>query len=62
MRAVRTDRWKIIAAPPFERPSEVYDLIVDQSETNNLAIAGWNPPAEVVALLPLLKPADQVGR
>lgn len=59
MRAVRTDSWKIIARPPFEQPSEVYDLVADRAETNNLASAGWNPPDDVKALLPLLKPVQQ---
>ena len=59
MRAVRTDRWKIIARPPFEQPSEIYDLVTDRAETNNLVSADWNSHDEVKALLPLLKPVQQ---
>jgi len=55
LRAVRTPALKIIGKPPFEVPSEIYDLTADPAETNNLA--GSSPfPAGVDSIIPLLSP------
>ena len=56
-RAVRTDRYKVVALSPFERPTEVYDLVNDPNETNNLACSSAALPAvqELVKYLPPAK-------
>ena len=55
LRAVRTPALKIIGRPPFEVPTEIYDLTADPAETNNLVGASPWPPG-VKPLLPLLPP------
>ena len=57
LRGVRTSRWKVLAAPPHDKPTSLYDLRADPTETNNLLRAGsFALPPEVEALVPLLKP------
>lgn len=58
-RAVRTDRWKVIAIDDFAKPAEVYDLVADPGETNNLVRAGVPLPKEADALVPHLKPIQR---
>ena len=62
MRGVRTSRYKIISREPFESPTEVYDLLADPRETNNLVSVGAPLPEEVTELIPLLKPQDLGNR
>ena len=58
LRGVRTSRWKVLATPPYDRPTSLYDLLSDPAETNDLLRAGdFALPPEVEALVPLLKPA-----
>jgi arylsulfatase A-like enzyme len=57
-RGVRDGRWKLLADPPFDAPSEAYDLLADPGERTNLA--GALPP-EAARLVPLLKPAVRPG-
>ena len=57
LRGARTSRWKVLAGPPHDRPTELYNLRTDPMETNNLIRTGsFSLPPEVEALLPLLKP------
>lgn len=56
VRSARTDRWKVVAAQPFDSVLEAYDLAADPGETNNLARTWKSPPPEVAGLMPLLKP------
>lgn len=56
LRGVRTASWKVVAKPPFEAPSEVYDLAADPGETRNLVASDGTFPPAVAPLLPLLKP------
>ena len=56
LRGVRTSRWKVLAGPPHDRPTELYDLLSDPTETNNLISAGFTIPPEVEDLVPFLKP------
>lgn len=58
-RAVRTDRWKVIAVDDFTRPAEAYDLVADPGETNNLVRAGAPLPKEAEDLVPYLKPIEK---
>ena len=58
-RAVRTDRWKVIAIDDFTKPVEVYDLVADPGETNNLVRAGAPLPKEAQDLVPHLKPNEK---
>ena len=58
-RAVRTDRWKVIAIDDFTKPVEAYDLIADPGETNNLVRAGAPLPKEAEDLVPYLKPIEK---
>ena len=58
-RAVRTDRWKVIAIDDFTKPAEAYDLVADPGETNNLVRAGTPLPKEVENLVPYLKPIEK---
>jgi len=58
-RSVRTDRWKVIAIGDFERPVEVYDLVADPGETNNLVRVGHALPGEVQTLSRLLTPRGE---
>lgn len=55
-RGVRTARWKIVSAPPHNAPTELYDLLADPAETNNLLRMEFPLPPEVEAVVPLLKP------
>ena len=55
-RAVVTDRWRLVARPPFEALSGLYDRLADPAETNNLAASPI--PDEVKALMPLLRPQE----
>ena len=55
-RAVRTDEWKVIAVDDFSEPDEVYNLIDDPLETNNLVNMGAPLPDGIEKLLPLLAP------
>lgn len=56
IRSVRTDKWKIISSQPFNSITEVYDLVSDPHETNNL-IQTWTViPSELKSLMTLLKP------
>lgn len=58
LRGVRTSRWKVLAGPPHDKPTSLYDLLADPAETNDLLRAGdFALPPEVEALVPLLKPA-----
>ena len=59
-RGVRDGRWKLIADPPFDAPSEAYDLQADPGERSNLAGSGPLPPG-AARLVPLLKPAVRPG-
>ena len=58
-RAVRTDRWKVIAIDDFTKPVEAYDLVADPGETNNLVRAGALLPKEAQDLIPHLKPNEK---
>ena len=58
-RAVRTDRWKVIAIDDFTKPVEAYDLVADPGETNNLVRAGVPLPKEAQELVPSLKPVNK---
>lgn len=58
-RAVRTDRWKVIAIDDFTKPVEAYDLVADPGETNNLVRAGVPLPKEAQDLVPHLKPNEK---
>ncbi len=58
MRGVRTPTCKIVGRPPFETVSEVYDLVADPGETNNLAADSGAIPPAATALIPLLHPSD----
>ena len=58
-RAVRTDRWKVIAIDDFTKPVEAYDLVADPGETNNLVRAGTSIPKDAEALIPYLKPNEK---
>ena len=58
-RAVRTDRWKVIAIDDFTKPVEAYDLVADPGETNNLVRAGAPLPTEAELLVPYLKPIEK---
>lgn len=58
-RAVRTDRWKVIAIDDFTKPVEAYDLVADPGETNNLVRAGASLPKEAQDLIPHLKPNEK---
>lgn len=57
LRGVRTSRWKVVAGPPHDRPTSLYDLLADPAETNDLLRAGdFALPPDVEAVVPLLKP------
>lgn len=58
-RAVRTDRWKVIAIDDFGRPDEVYDLVADPGETDDLVRAGRSLPQEVRNLMRHLRPKGE---
>ena len=58
-RAVRTDRWKVIAIDDFTKPVEASDLVADPGETNNLVRAGVPLPKEAQELVPSLKPVKK---
>ena len=58
-RAVRTDRWKVIAIDDFTKPVEAYDLAADPGETNDLVRAGTPLPTEAELLVPYLKPIEK---
>ena len=58
-RAVRTDRWKVIAIDDFTKPVEAYDLVADPGETNNLVRAGASLPKEAQDLIHHLKPNEK---
>ena len=58
-RSVRTDRWKVIAIDDFGRPDEVYDLVADPGETDDLVRAGRSLPQEVRNLMRHLKPRGE---
>jgi arylsulfatase A-like enzyme len=58
-RAVRTDRWKVIAIDDFTKPVEAYDLVADPGETNNLVRACASLPKEAQDLIPHLKPNEK---
>ena len=53
---MRTDEWKVIAVDDFSEPDEVYNLIDDPLETNNLVNMGAPLPDGIEKLLPLLAP------
>jgi arylsulfatase A-like enzyme len=57
-RAVRTDRWKVIAVDDFSRPCAVYHLTTDPHEKTNLVQRGVSFPVEVTDLFPLLQPKE----
>lgn len=59
-RAVRTDRYKVIAVDDFEMPGEVYDLQSDPGETNDLVRAGIPLPEGARALVKSLKPCEKL--
>ena len=59
-RAVRTDRWKVIAVNDFANPVEAYDLATDPGETNNLLRSGKPLPGGALELVRLLKPHENL--
>jgi arylsulfatase A-like enzyme len=58
IRGVRTSTFKVIGRPPFDAPCEVYDLVADPGETNNLVGSVRGIPPTATSLIPLLRTSD----